>query len=75
MVDRVRVVQEAEGDVAGAAGYVEDFVARGWGGGGARRVAGVEGADEVVFPEAVDAEGHQVVHAVVGGGSVGWRCE
>ena len=54
-VDGVCVVQEAEGDVAGAAGYVEDFVARGWGGGGAGRVAGVEGADEVVFPEAVDA--------------------
>jgi hypothetical protein len=74
VVDRVRVVQEAEGDVAGAAGYVEDFVAWGWGGGGAGRVAGVEGADEVVFPEAVDAEGHQVVHAVVGGGSVGVSC-
>ena len=59
-VDGVRVVEEAEGDVAGAAGYVEDFVARGrpWGGGGAGGEAGVEGADEVVFPEAVDAEGH-----------------
>jgi len=61
IVDCVGVVQEAEGDVAGAACYVEDFIARGWVGRGCGRgggEAGVERADEVVFPEAVDAEGH-----------------
>ena len=36
--------------------------------------AGVEGADEVVFPEAVGVEGHKVVHCVVGGGDGGEYC-
>lgn len=60
VVDRGAVVEQAEGDVAGAAGDVEDRLR---GGGG----AGVEGADEAVFPEAVGAEGHEVVHCVVRG--------
>jgi hypothetical protein len=33
--------------------------------------AGVEAADEVVFPEAVDAQGHEVVHGVVAAGDGG----
>ena len=32
---------------------------------------GVEGADKIVLPEAVDPEGHEVVHGVVGGGDGG----
>ena len=58
------MVEKAESDVACAAGDVE--VGLGSGGG-----AGVEGADEVVFPEAVGVEGHEVVHCVVGGGDGG----
>ena len=58
------MVEEAECDVACAAGDVE--VSLGGGGG-----AGVEGADEVVFPEAMGVEGHEVVHCVVGGGDGG----
>lgn len=49
------VVEEAEGDVAGAAGYVEHFPALGGGGGGlgrggggGRGETGVYGTDEVV---------------------------
>ena len=45
------VVEKAEGDVACSAGYVEHCLGGLWG-------AGIQGADEVVFPEAVDAEGH-----------------
>ena len=63
------MVEEAEGDVACSAGYVEDCL--GDGGGVVRIFAGVEGADEVVFPEAVGAKGHEVVHCVVGGGDGG----
>lgn len=70
MVDVCGVVQHAEGDVAGPAGDVEDVPALvfgvGWAVCGGR--AGVQGADEVVFPEAVDAQGHEVVHGVVGRG-------
>jgi hypothetical protein len=33
--------------------------------------ARVEAADEVVFPEAVDAQGHEVVHGVVAAGDGG----
>lgn len=83
VVDVVGVVEHAEGDVAGAAGDVEDVPAlrRGGAGGGRERTgvgAGVEGAHEVVFPETVDAEGHEVVHGVVGAGDGGedagdWR--
>lgn len=67
------VVEEAEGDVAGPTGYVEPCL-RGLGGGR----AGIQGAHEVVFPETVDAEGHEVVHGVVRGGDGGedggdWR--
>ena len=51
VVDVGGVVEEAESNVACSTGDVED--AEGVGGG-----AGVEGADEVVFPEAVDAQGH-----------------
>ncbi len=70
VVDERGVVEHAQGDVAGAAGDVEDGPALlGRGGGGVG--AGVEGADEAVFPEAVDAERHEVVHGVVGGGDGG----
>lgn len=31
--------------------------------------AGVQTADEVVFPEAMDTQGHEVVHCVVRGGN------
>ena len=63
MVDVCGVVEHAEGNVAGASGDVED-------GPGlvSRRGARVQGAHEVIFPDAVDAEGHQVVHRVVGRG-------
>ena len=76
VVDVVGVVEHAEGDVAGAAGDVEDVPAlRGRGAGGGRERAGVgagvEGAHEVVFPQAMDAEGHEVVHGVVGAGDGG----
>lgn len=67
------VVEHAEGDVAGAAGDVEDVPAlrRGGAGGGCNRGgvgAGIDGAYEVIFPEAVDTERHEVVHAIIGGG-------
>lgn len=70
VVDVCGVVEHPECDVAGPAGDVEDVppallfdvAFAGWEGG-----AWVQGADEVVFPEAVDAEGHEVVHCVVGG--------
>jgi hypothetical protein len=69
VVDVRGVVEHAEGDVARAAGDVEDVPAlllvRG--GGGERVAARVEVAYEVVFPQAVDAEGHEVVHVVVAG--------
>jgi hypothetical protein len=69
VVDVRGVVEHAEGDVARAAGDVEDVPAlllvRG--GGGERVAARVEVAHEVVFPQAVDAEGHEVVHVVVAG--------
>lgn len=76
VVDVVGVVEHAEGDVTGAAGDVEDVPAlRGGGAGGGCQGtgigAGVEGAHEVVFPQAVDAEGHEVVHSVVGGSDGG----
>jgi hypothetical protein len=59
-----RVVEDAEGDIAGSACDIKDFPAGlGCAGGVA---AGVYAADEVVFPEAVDAQGHEVVHCVVG---------
>lgn len=63
-VHDVGMIQVAEGDVACAAGYVEDVL--GW---GVRWVGGeawVEGGYVVIFPDAMPAEGHQVVHAVVG---------
>jgi len=71
VVQEVGVGEQAEGDVGGAACDVEDGL-------GVRGGAGVEGAGEAVFPEAVDAEGHEVVHGVVGGGDGGedggdWR--
>jgi hypothetical protein len=71
------VVEHAHGDVAGAARDVEDSLlfARGGGivgaGGEVGADAWVEAADEVVFPEAVDAEGHEVVHGVVAAGDGG----
>lgn len=72
VVDIVGVVEHAEGDVACAAGDVEDVPALRGGGAGGRCQgagvgAGVEGAHEMVFPQAVDAEGHEVVHCVVRG--------
>jgi hypothetical protein len=72
VVDVCCVVEHAEGDVARAACNVEDAPA---GLGGAGRVAaGVERADKVVFPQAVDAEGHEVVHGVVRGGDGAEDC-
>lgn len=74
------VVEHAHGDVAGAAGDVEDalLLARFGRVGGVRVDARVEAADEVVFPQAVDAQGHEVVHCVVAAGDGGedigdWR--
>lgn len=62
------MVKEAESDVSCTACDVEDVHALRLGGGREKGVyAWVEGADEVVFPEAVDVEGHEVVHGVVGG--------
>ena len=52
---------EAEGDVAGAAGHVEDLLAR----------ARVHAADEAVLPQPVHAARHGVVHQVVAGGDAG----
>ena len=52
---------EAEGDVAGAAGHVEDRLAL------ARR----HPADERVLPQPVQAARHQVVHQVVARGDAG----
>lgn len=63
-MDQGAVVEQAEGDVAGSGGDVEDGDPGGGGGGGGGRGGGgggkarVEGSDEIVFPEAVDAEGH-----------------
>lgn len=66
MVDVGRVVEHAECDVAGPAGDVKDVPSFAvWAGG--EGSARVEGAHKVVFPQAVDSEGHQVVHSVVGG--------
>jgi hypothetical protein len=74
------VVEHAHGDVAGAAGDVEDaLLFTGLAGvAGVGVDARVEAADEVVFPEAVDAQGHEVVHGVVAAGDGGedggdWR--
>lgn len=51
-VEDVRRVQHPEGDVAGAAGYVEDVLrGAGVGGGSEGGEAGVEGGDEVVSGE------------------------
>ena len=56
VVDGGGVVEHAEGDVAGAAGYVEDVHALLLVTGGGEGVAAwVQVADEVVFPEAVDS--------------------
>lgn len=60
VVDGVGVVEEAEGDVPSPTGDIEDCPALGGGravGCGQRGAggAGIEGAYEVVFPEAVDA--------------------
>ena len=78
------MVEHAEGDVACAAGDVEDCLSSrtlgaGSGGGGESDTR-IERANEMVFPETVDAEGHEVVHGVVGGGDGGedggdWRSE
>src|SRR5690606_27949780 len=50
------------GDVAGAAGKVEHSIA----------ALHATGADEIAFPQAMDAERHQVVHQVV---AAGYRAE
>ena len=69
------VVEHAHGDVAGAAGDVEDALLLAWGGLGRGREVGadawVQAADEVVFPQPVDAQGHEVVHGVVAAGDRG----
>lgn len=60
------VVEHSECDVACAAGDVENAH------GLATRIsARIEGADEIVLPETVDAEGHGIVHNVIGGGDGG----
>lgn len=66
-VDDVGVVEHAEGNVAGAAGDVEYVLrtGRGRAAGGQRGEAWVEGCDEVVLPNAMPAERHEIVHAVV----------
>jgi hypothetical protein len=79
VVDVRGVVEHAERDVARAAGDVEDAHARGAGHRGQRVAAWVEVAHEMVFPEAVDAEGHEVVHRVVRRGDgredgADWAC-
>lgn len=60
VVDVCCVVEHAEGDVAGPAGDVEDVPTLVFGVGGSVGdwCAWVEGAHEVVFPKAVDAQGH-----------------
>jgi hypothetical protein len=73
VVDVAGVVEHAECDVARATGDVKDvpaLVARGRGG-GQRVAAGVQVAHEVVFPQAVDTQRHEVVHRVVRGGDRG----
>jgi hypothetical protein len=52
------VPREAEGDVAGASGHVEDRLALAW----------THPPDEQVLPLAVEAPRHQVVHQVVAPG-------
>lgn len=59
-IDFLCVVEHPECDVACAAGDVED--AHGLATGPS---AGIEGTDEVVFPETVDTEGHGIVHNIV----------
>jgi hypothetical protein len=58
---RRAATRKAEGDVAGAAGHVEDVLAR----------AGLHPADEAVLPQAVHAARHGVVHQVVAAGDAG----
>lgn len=79
-IDFLGVIEHSECDVPCAAGDVED----------AHRLAawlsaGVQGADEIVLPETVDAEGHSIVHNVIRGGDGGehlgdcfglnWQCQ
>ena len=52
---------EAEGDVAGAAGHVEDLLA----------AAGLHPPHEHVLPVTVEAARHEVVHQVVAAGDIG----
>ena len=63
-IDEMSVSEQTQRDIGGPACDVEDLL-RVEGG------AGVEGADEAVFPEAMDAKGHKVIHGVVGGGDGG----
>ncbi len=70
VVDEGGVVEHAESDIACTAGDIEDcpgFCGLVREGRGPR----IQGAHEGVFPEAMDAEGHQVVHGVVGRGDGG----
>ena len=57
-----RLLGDAEGDVAGAAGDVEMAETR--------AVAGVDLAGERVLPQPVQAAGHQIVHHVVAAGDL-----
>lgn len=54
------MIEHSECDVTCAAGDVKD--AHGL---AAWLSAGVQGADEIVLPETVDAEGHGIVHNVI----------
>ncbi len=68
-VDGGGVVEESEGDVACAASDVEDCLSGRvmWAGsvGGGESDTRIERTNEMVFPETVDAEGHEVVHGIV----------
>lgn len=65
-VDFLGVVKHSEGDVACAAGDVENahWLAAGLS-------ARIEGADEMVLPETVNTKRHGVVHNVIRGGDGG----
>lgn len=58
------VVEQSEGYVSRAACNIEERLRLGG-------RAGVEASDEVVFPQSVRVERHEVVHCVVGGGNGG----
>jgi hypothetical protein len=66
VVDLGRVVEHAECDISGSSGNVENLQ---WLSAGL--TSGVERTNEVIFPETVNSEGHDVVHGIVGSGDGG----